>query len=109
MAAFCFALWSALRLPAALAAFMVQMTCGSVCLQLGHELRILLELLMVFEENTTDSLCDLWRDLVHIDMDAGIHLCLLLLGVVSGLVVHIRQQHMVDQLQNVHRDALPML
>lgn len=109
MAAFCFALWPALRLPTALAAFMVQMTCGSVCLQLGHELRILLEPLMVFEENSTDSLCDLRRDLVHVDMDVGIHLCLLLLSVVSGLVVHIRQQHMVDQLQNVHRDALAVL
>ena len=61
----------------ALAAFMVLMACGSVCLQLGHELRILLEPLMVFEENSTDSLCDLRRDLVHVDMDVGIHLCLL--------------------------------
>lgn len=26
---------------------------------------------MVFEENTTDSLCDLRRDLVHVDMDVG--------------------------------------
>ena len=27
----------------------------------------------------------------------------------GGLVVHIRQQHMVDHLQNVHRDALAVL
>lgn len=109
MAAFCFALWSALRLPTALAAFMVRMACGSVCLQFGHELRILLEPFMVFEENTTDSLCDLRRDLVHIDMNVSIHLCLLLLSVVSGLVVHIRQQHMIDKLQDVQRNALPTL
>ena len=106
MAAFCFALWSALRLPTTLAAFMVRMACGSVCLQFGHELRILLEPFMVFEENTTDSLCDLRRDLVHIDMNVSIHL---LLSVVSGLVVHIRQQHMIDKLQDVQRNALPTL
>ena len=109
MAAFCFALWSALHLPTTLAAFMVRMACGSVCLQFGHELRILLEPFMVFEENTTDSLCDLRRDLVHIDMNVSIHLCLLLLSVVSGLVVHIRQQHMIDKLQDVQRNALPTL
>ena len=28
---------------------------------------------MVFEENTTDSLCDLRRDLVHIDMNVSIN------------------------------------
>lgn len=109
MAAFCFALWSALRLPAALAAFMVQMACGSVCFQLGHEFRALLETLVESEKHAADSFCDLWRDLVHVDMNVGIHLCLLLLSVVSGLVVHVWQQHMVDQLQNVHRNALAVL
>ena len=28
---------------------------------------------------------------------------------VGGSVVHIRQQHMIDHLQNVHRDALAVL
>ena len=77
--------------------------------QLGHEFRALLEPLVESEEHAADSLCYLWRDLVHVDMDVGVHWRLLLLSVVSGLVVHIRQQHMVDQLQNVHRDALAVL